>query len=116
MIYYLNRGDYHTLPNEIYPLRKVKDTKKQIRYCLDCGCEISRYGQRCLKCDHIKQRKVERPSREELKQLIRSMPFTKIGKLYGVSDNSIRKWCKNENLPFKVSEIKKYTDSQWKEI
>ena len=23
MIYYLNRGDYHSLPNEIYPLRPV---------------------------------------------------------------------------------------------
>lgn len=116
MIYYLNRGDYHTLPNESYPLRPVQNMSKKIWYCQDCGCEISKGAQRCLKCDHIRQYKVEHPSREELKNLIRSTSFVKIGKKYGVSDNTIRKWCKKEGLPSKTSEIKRYSDLQWKEI
>ena len=62
------------------------------------------------------RRVVERPSREELKYKIRKSSFTEIGKQYGVSDNTIRKWCVFYNLPKKVTEIKKYTDLQWDNI
>lgn len=115
-IYYLNRGDYHTLPNETYPLRKVKDVSKKDYFCIDCGCLIKTNANRCVSCAQIAQRKVIRPNREELKQLIRTLPFTKIGEKFGVSDRAIRKWCKVENLPSKVSEIKKYSDADWKII
>lgn len=40
------------------------------------------------------QRKVDRPPKEELEKLIYDMPMTLLGKKYGVSDNSIRKWCR----------------------
>lgn len=116
MIYYLNRGDYHILPNESYPLRPVKDITKQFYYCIDCGCEIGRGAQRCMSCHQKAQRKVERPNRFELKKMIRSTSFTKIGENFKVSDNTIRKWCRNENLPFKASEIKKYSDEEWEKI
>lgn len=54
--------------------------------------------------------------REELKKLIRTIPFTQIGKQYGVTDNAVRKWCDKYKLPRKVSEIKKYTDEEWEGI
>ena len=41
------------------------------------------------------------------------MPFTSIGKLYNVTDNSIRKWCDKYNLPRRVSDIKKISDEDW---
>lgn len=116
MIYYINRGDYHYLPNETYPLREVKDLSKKQHLCIDCGCEISKHSLRCPKCDHLRQRKVERPNRDELKYLIKNKPFTKIAEQFNVSDNTIRKWCKNENLPYKSSEIKKYSNDQWEKI
>ena len=58
-------------------------------------------------------RTVVRPNRDELKQLIRTKSFLQIGKMYGVSDNAIRKWCDFENLPRKKGEINKYTDEEW---
>lgn len=70
----------------------------------------------CVDCWNLKQRRVERPKREELKQLIRTLPFTKIGEMFGVSDNAIRKWCISYNLPKKKTEIKKYTDEEWEKI
>jgi hypothetical protein len=45
----------------------------------------------------INKRKVERPDIEILKKQINDMGFVKTGKLYGVSDNSIRKWLKWAN-------------------
>ena len=70
----------------------------------------------CINCKYESQRVVERPSREELKELIRNKPFTQIGKMFGVTDNAIRKWCKGYNLPYKSSEIKQYTISEWLKI
>lgn len=55
-------------------------------------------------------------SRKELKKRIREKPFTSIGKEFGVSDNTIRKWCKKYNLPFQSRKIKEYSDSQWEKI
>jgi uncharacterized protein YjcR len=48
--------------------------------------------------------------------LIRTIPFTKIGEKFGISDNAIRKWCDSYNLPRKSTEIKKYTDEEWELI
>lgn len=52
-------------------------------------------------------------TREELKNLIRTTPFTKIAANFGVSDNAIRKWCIKFNLPSKSREIKKYSEEEW---
>jgi len=81
--------------------------------CVDCGKEILQGSIRCIECNNKHQRTVERPSREELKKLIRNLSFSEIGKMYKVSDNSIRKWCINENLPKTKKEIKSYSDEEW---
>ena len=107
----INQGHTHFCKEKDYPLRKK--TKGLNRYCIDCGTRIANGATRCKACHDKHQRVVSRPSREELKQLIRITPFTTIGKQYGVSDNAVRKWCKMYNLPFRSSEIKKIGDSEW---
>ena len=91
---------------------------KETKVCLDCGKKISPNAVRCKNCASIEKQKdiCQRPDREELKSLIRSMPFVQIGKKYGVSDNAIRKWCDFYNLPRKSTEIKKYTEQEWELI
>lgn len=64
----------------------------------------------------IKAESPLKPSREELKLLIRNYPFLQIGRKYGVSDNAIRKWCLKYNLPNKVSEILLISDEDWENI
>lgn len=88
------------------------------KHCLNCGVSISKYSNGlCPQCAALERRVVkERPSREELKKLIRELPFTKIAEIYNCTDNSIRKWCDKENLPRKKSEINSYTDEQWAKI
>lgn len=84
--------------------------------CPICGKSKDGKAKLCLECSQLMQRTVCRPSRNELKQLIRIKSFTDIGKQYGVSDNAIRKWCDYESLPRKKSDIKKYTDEEWKNL
>jgi uncharacterized protein YjcR len=43
-------------------------------------------------------RRVERPSKEDLTKLIESVPIETIGKQYGVSGNAVRKWCKTYGI------------------
>lgn len=81
--------------------------------CCDCGKEIYPESVRCEICSKVQLRKVERPTRAELKKLIRTKPFTQIGKQFQVSDNAIRKWCILENLPSKKKEIDSYSDEEW---
>lgn len=100
-----------------YPLRK----KKKTHCCIDCGKELNGDHRilRCQECSN-KNRIIKSTNmpvtREELKQLIRTMPFTQIGQKFGYSDNAIRKWCIKLNLPSKVKEIKQYTEEEWAKI
>ena len=104
------------LNNGISLLPPIKNIIPEKYFCIDCGKEIKTNSKRCPECASIAKRQVDRPNRETLKQLIRSTPFITIGERYGVSDNAIRKWCKKEKLPYKVKEIKSYSDEEWENI
>lgn len=114
-IYDINNGTAFNNSNFIYPLRERKN-KKIIHYCPECGSVITSRGRRCIKCSHEAQRTVERPSREQLKQLIRTTSFLSIGKQFNVSDNAVRKWCDSYHLPRKKEDIKNYSDEEWEKI
>lgn len=83
--------------------------KEQKYYCIDCGAEITRDGIRCLDCSHKHSRKVERPTSNELLSILLDLNgnFTKAGKAYGITDNTVRKWCKSYGLPYKTKDYKK---------
>lgn len=90
--------------------------KKEERTCKNCGKEISYGATYCADCWSIMNRRVERPCREELKSLIINLPFTQISKEFGVSDNTIRKWCDNYGLPRTKKEILSFSKEEWEKI
>lgn len=102
------------------PTKNKKSTKQKQsqpqKYCLICKKPLDNNKNiYCSQeCSHKAQQKAEKPAREELKQLIRTKPFTQIGQAYNVTDNAIRKWCKNYNLPFRKKDIMTYSDEEWK--
>lgn len=96
---------------------KNKDKIEKKYYCIECGAELkSKDATLCPICAGKARRVVDRPTRNELKTLIRTKSFVQIGKEFGVSDNSIRKWCIAENLPSTKKEIQKYSDKEWELI
>ena len=115
-VYRINQGSVHKISNTKYPLREVQLRIGHI--CGICGKSIDSNNTTgfCAKCYHTLTRKVDRPTREELKTMIRVTPFTRIGQRYNVSDNAVRKWCKSSNLPYKTHDILSLSDEQWNEI
>lgn len=96
--------------------KNKKRSEKKKYFCIDCGKEVSsKQVKRCNSCEK-NNRKQSKVTREELKVLIRTTPFTKIGEKFGVSDNAIRKWCISFNLPSRVKDIKAYSDIEWEKI
>lgn len=94
----INNGYVHIMADLDYPLRKTK-FDKQYNYCIDCGKEIDIYCTRCREC-YYKYSKKEIPiSKEELYELLCKNSFVYVGKMFGVSDNAIRKWCDKYNIP-----------------
>ena len=92
-----------------------KKLKKEQKYCPDCGRPIGNNSEYCKYCSpkhrpnpSIKVKEENRPSKQELLKLIKTKPFTEIGKMYGVTDNAIRKWCKKYEIPSTKKELKEY--------
>ncbi len=86
--------------------RRVLVSVKDLIKCNFCGEKViqKRYNQKycSYKCSFDASRKVKnRPSKEDLILLVSQYPMTKIGEIYKVSDNAVRKWCKQYgiNLP-----------------
>ena len=97
--------------------KQIKQLKqKKLFYCKSCGAIITEKATYCQECYAKTQRRVERPSRDELKKDLRSMPMTQVGKKYGVTDNAIRKWCDYYGLPRKVSDIKTFSNEEWEKL
>lgn len=116
MISGINIGQYKVQESIAYPIRRRKVSQSRKNYCIDCGIEITLGSTRCRKCNSLNKTTMPQVSREELKRLIRTTPFTKIGKQFGVSDNAVRKRCDKYNLPRKVNEIKKISNEDWSKI
>lgn len=90
----------------------ANNNKYIISTCVECGKQFTQKDKtrKNLYCSDLcrnKQfRKVNRPNKDELLNLIKCKTFVEIGKMYGVSDNSIRKWCKIYGLPYRKKDIK----------
>lgn len=70
--------------------------------CKNCGIEFIKKEKGLQYCSPVcwslHNRKVNRPTKEELQLLIQDHSWTSLGKQFGVSDNSVRKWAKSYEL------------------
>lgn len=67
--------------------------KKNNKYCsMEC------YKTYCIEKFELRE---DRLNKELLQKLVKQFSITTIGKMYGVSDNSIRKWCKKYGILYR---------------
>lgn len=91
--------------------------KKEKILCSCCGQkEVYYVNGICPECAAKQRRTVDRPLKEDLKNLVRNMSIVKVGEMYGVSDNAIRKWLKAYNLPTRKTDIDNYDEETWKNM
>lgn len=89
-----------------------KDRKKIInkgkKKCVECKKFTNKNSKTglCLACLGLKKRKAVRPPLEELKNLIKDNGYCAVGRRYGVTDNTIRKWLKKGEKEKKVIDSK----------
>lgn len=93
--------------NIIYQKQMVS---KEQHFCECCGTELkTKTATLCPSCVKIQLRKTERPeTAEKLTEILQENGgnFSAVGRLYGVSDNAIRKWCKSYNISTKSIDYK----------
>ncbi len=74
----------------------IKKTKKvKIEKKCSCGKKIKKESFTCYQCYAKSMRTVKRPSHTVLLKEIKQIGYSAVGRKYGVSDNAIRKWIKN---------------------
>lgn len=115
-INYINWGKSNRFYNLTYPIRNTKEVIiKSKNYCIDCNNEVSKSGIRCVSCSH-NLRYFKRPSKEVLENIMKENNYNKVavGKLYGVSDTTIKKWCIYHDINYKLEKVAKVVDSSRK--
>ncbi len=103
-------SEYDNLSN-VEILKLIKKITYEKKYCKECNKQLwyKNTTNLCKECFRntyynvlkIDTRKVEWPSKEILEEEIKTIPFTKLGNKYGVSDNAVRKWCKRYGINYK---------------
>lgn len=80
---------------------RVNSVKSKVNnFCKVCGTTLqSQQKEYCsVKCKALDTQKVKRPTKQELKELIEKNSWLALGKMFGVSDNAVRKWARSYGL------------------
>lgn len=84
------------------------NNRKERSYCLICNKELSKstLGSYCVKHREYEHNKLRPDINIIIKRLTQGESFSSLGRYYGVSDNTIRKWLKSNNKPYKISDYR----------
>jgi hypothetical protein len=77
--------------------KKIKIRKKypSIKNICSCGKEIQTRSNQCNECYRLSERKVmNRPTKDELRLMISDTSLEAVGRVYGVTGNTVKKWLK----------------------
>lgn len=94
-----------------------KNRLGKIWICEECGKQVTRGQTKCVDCARIYhakgiKSKNDKPSPLELARMVKESGFVEVGRRFGVTDNSIRGWCKTYNIPFHTKELIAWYNSQ----
>lgn len=104
---YKVRYEYINMTNKDDNVDSIKIKKRISKKVLCPICEVnykSITSKMCKSCCDSKVA-VNIPTKEVLEQYIGKLPFTQIGRIFGVTDNAVRKWCKKYGLPHRKKDL-----------
>ena len=91
--------DYRKTDDSVFVKKLIKRKLLSYDNCPMCGVKKKENLKYCSsECASKSQRKVDRPSKDELYILIQENSWLALGRMFGVSDNSVRKWARNYDL------------------
>lgn len=111
--YYIKK--FNTLtPNGYNILSGGQQTRAIPNYCKDCGEQITKEAIYCKPCatKHQKRKVNNIPEPLELAKEIKENGFECVGRKFGVSGTTIKKWCKHYAIPYLKDDVVKWYDNQ----
>lgn len=126
MIRGINSGEFCHRESETYPIRPIlskltsnNENKNnsyivKTHHCKICGKEIVTIGANyCIDCGHQVERRVaNRPDPLTLAKMVKDNGFSATGRNFGVSDNTIKKWCEFYKIPRLRNELITWFNNQ----
>lgn len=74
-------------------IEKKLEKKNHYDFCI-CGQKKGKKSKSCVQCQRIKRRKAIRPTKDQLHYMIWNDSALQISKIFNVSDNAIKNWCR----------------------
>ena len=74
--------------------------------CPQCGKKMLKQSKLCKYCAPKLKRKIQRPTKEVLEEQLKTNTYTSLGKKYGVTDNAIRRWCREYGILISKEQMK----------
>ena len=99
----INIGASWRQEGQQYPIRKYISSGNS-NICPLCGGNKDYKAIYCKDC-RTKENLNARPTKDELELLIITNSLMRVGEMFNVSDNAIRKWCKAYDLPYNKKDI-----------
>lgn len=98
-------------------LQGGQDFKAQVPHCSNCNIPISKQSssglcKSCYQKQNLLRKVKNRPEPLDLAKLVLEKGFLQTGKDFGVSDNTIKKWCKAYSIPHLKPELKKWYNKE----
>lgn len=100
------------LDGDVYVTVDSNDKTAVKNECPYCG-RLKYYSAKMCIEYYNKERAKNIPTKDELRKHLLDKSMCAIGRIYDVSDNAVRKWCKKYNLPFKRKDIKKFREENY---
>ena len=113
LLVFHSKSDHTAFHNgrPIYCIQDVwfADMSEQNKHEICPICNLNkkdRYAKMCIDC-YLKEKSKNSniPKKDNLIELLIKYPIVKIAKIFNVSDNAVRKWCKKYKLPYKKNDI-----------
>jgi hypothetical protein len=100
----IRQYQYKTNKSELPPSR-IRRIRKSVQ-CKTCSKNTYNKYYCSDKCSKLAKRKVDRPEKDELIELLTKYSWVKVGDIFGVSDVAVRKWAKTYGINTNRKELK----------